>query len=210
MERWSGHDGLHLGLLRHCATRELVQEALRLAEQAHMELLGRRAVYSVERADCVSREALGACFRNDGPNATTWITIDGDLEGIVGVTMCWHDAQTIWRAMLGYAPGSPDSVSDAEAGALMEFADGVVGGFLQSASKLTGLSLLAAPPTSVIAEDGLAFGFMGQEGEWDDSAFAVRIRVGEGEDEASFALVYLPAVGGAHAVLEALGISEAA
>ncbi len=184
----------------------------RRASSAIGELAGTGFEFSVGSVHRVEIPAICSLVGDpSSPAAGGWTTVDGDIQGVLGLVMPWREAQSLWRVLEGFGPAMPEDVLDSENVVFREVMDAVAWSFVQAVAGLTGLTLQssAAAACSGSLEFVLDSMRLGSE-DPASSALAFTIRLAVADSHSDGCLLFAPSVGGLSALLEALGLREAA
>lgn len=206
-----GCENKKLGLLELSAVREITNIGMGHAIMALNGLTQKNFNMSVPSADSVALTQIPTLLGDESIFAGIYMEIAGDVGGHMAMLYPWSNAQSLWSALLGSCPASPEDVTDLEASALIEIGNIVNGSFLNAIAEMTGFSMLATPPAlgidfSVVLLDAI----VAEASLGDHVALAIETDLYFEGDTSSGMFLFIPTAEGLQSVFKALGIAEAA
>lgn len=201
-----------LGELRESVIREIANIGLGHATTSLAEMTAKAFEMSVPFVESVVLESLPNRL-GGGEQLTVgiYMPIDGEIGGHIAFLCQWTSAQELWRLLLGQTPGHVGEVGMLESSALIEVGNIINSSFLRAISDMTGLELLATPPTMSVDMAGSILSSIVIEASMDDcTALSIRTEIHDECHHIEGFFVFIPTTHGLERVFHMLGVSEAA
>lgn len=202
---------LKLGLLELSAVREMANIGLGHATTALASLTGRSFNMNVPYAESVALTALPKMLGSDALYTGIYMPVDSEIGGHMAFMFPWDSAQQLWSMLLGQAPETPDQVGEMEASALIEVGNIINGSFLNALSGMTGIQMLATPPSLAIDMSVVILDAIVTEASiGEHAALTIETEIFDEARSTKGTFLYIPTVEGLRKLFGALGIQEAA